>query len=405
MIYIGILLFFVVEYVRPSDIVPFLKPLHLNTILPGLLLAGTAFTNNGFTIRDIAKNRNFKYLIAYMFFFVVSSLFARVHYTAALTFKSVLGYFFIYFILVRNINTLSRLKGILVILVLAHLFLIVLNAQMFANFHERSYLLAGYFLGDGNDFALSLNIVLPMCLLLFMEAQGKISKLFYGVTALLFITTIILTQSRGGSLALAAATFYICMNTRRKFLSFALLGLGAMLLLVLATPQYMDRMRTISTYTTESSAYNRVLAWKSAIRIAFDHPLNGIGPGGFPSAFGQFYRPPGVGRTDMRWMNAHSIYFQLLGEVGFPALIVLLGIILSNLWTNFRIARELSGDKKLEIGFISGKLYTHLNASLIGFAVAGAFLSAIYYPHLYVVAALCTAAQLIHADYGKQGKL
>jgi len=105
----------------------------------------------------------------------------------------------------------------------------------------------------------------------------------------------------------------------------------------------------------------------------------------------------------MRWMNAHSIYFQLLGEVGLPALAVLLGIFLSNLKNNFRIARELSGDKKRESGYIAGKLYTHMNASLIGFAVAGAFLSAIYYPHLYVVVALSTAAQLIHADAGKEG--
>lgn len=404
MIYIGIILFFIFEYIRPSDLLPFLEPLHLNTILPGLLLVGSIFTHKGFSIRVISKSRNFRYMIAYMFFFVVSTVFARVHYSAVLTFKSMLGYMFIFFILVRNINTLSKLKGVLVILVFVHLFLIVLNAHLFANFHDRSYLLAGYFLGDGNDFALSLNIVVPLCLLLLFEARRKVAKLFYGVTLLLFIGAIILTQSRGGSLALAATTFYICMNSRKKLLSFALLGVGAVLLLALATPQYLDRMSTITNYDTESSAHARTLAWNSAIRMAIDHPLNGIGPGGFPNAFGMFYRPPGVGRTQMRWMNAHSIYFQLLGEVGFPALALLLVIFLSNMRTNFRIARALYGDEKRECEFMSGKLYTHLNGSLIGLAVAGAFLSALYYPHLYVVAALSTAAQLIHADMEKKEK-
>jgi hypothetical protein len=37
-----------------------------------------------------------------------------------------------------------------------------------------------------------------------------------------------------------------------------------------------------------------------------------------------------------------------------------------------------------------------LNASLIAFAVGGAFLSVAYYPHLYVLAGIFTAAQVTY---------
>ena len=44
-----------------------------------------------------------------------------------------------------------------------------------------------------------------------------------------------------------------------------------------------------------------------------------------------------------------------------------------------------------------------MNAGMVGFAVAGAFLSATYYPHMYVLTALLISARIIAArDAGLQ---
>jgi hypothetical protein len=106
-----------------------------------------------------------------------------------------------------------------------------------------------------------------------------------------------------------------------------------------------------------------------------------------------------VGRTDLKWLNAHSIYFKLLGELGFPGLIVLLAFLWKNLSFNQKIRKKLmkyADGKKAgveETSSIQAMLLT-INASIIGFSVAGAFLSGIYYPHLYVIMALSAAVQM-----------
>jgi len=40
------------------------------------------------------------------------------------------------------------------------------------------------------------------------------------------------------------------------------------------------------------------------------------------------------------------------------------------------------------------RLFICLNAGIIGFSIGGFFLSALYYPHMYVLAGLSTAAEL-----------
>ena len=44
MIYYGLLLFFIVEYVRPGDLVPGLNALRLNTLIPFGVVFGTLVT-------------------------------------------------------------------------------------------------------------------------------------------------------------------------------------------------------------------------------------------------------------------------------------------------------------------------------------------------------------------------
>ena len=93
----------------------------------------------------------------------------------------------------------------------------------------------------------------------------------------------------------------------------------------------------MTKYEADPSAQGRIMAWSSAIRMAVDHPLTGCGAGHFSVAFGRHYRPPGVGQTEMPWLNAHSIYFLALGEFGLSGIAFLLGLLITNLIRNERI--------------------------------------------------------------------
>jgi hypothetical protein len=141
---------------------------------------------------------------------------------------------------------------------------------------------------------------------------------------------------------------------------------------VAAPAGYFERMRTTAD-TEESSAQGRITAWKSGFGMALGNPLLGAGAGNFPVGFGRL--------NGGRWMTAHSIYFLLLGELGFPGLFLLIGLIWANLSANVSLQREV---RRLdpERAARMANLLSCGSASMVGFAIAGAFLSAAYYPHL-----------------------
>jgi putative inorganic carbon (HCO3(-)) transporter len=210
-------------------------------------------------------------------------------------------------------------------------------------------------------------------------------------TTCLLTLTIVGTQSRGGSIALGAIFLYLFLKCKKKVMG--LIGIVAVVMAVMffAPHEYFDRLASTADYETEGSAQGRIMAWKSAMRMAADHPLLGVGAGHFPVKYGIEYRPPGVGRTDIPWSNAHSVYFLILGEHGYTGIVFLLGLLISNLLRNRRKIIDLENINSLDLK-TERNLVVAIQASLIGFVIGGAFLSGLYYPHLYIVAALCEAA-------------
>jgi probable O-glycosylation ligase (exosortase A-associated) len=278
-------------------------------------------------------------------------------------------------------------------LVFVHVLVIALYPDVVLNPESRHYL-AGTFLGDGNDFSWSACIVIPFALFLAYSSDSKFMKVVYYGIFVLLILAVIGTQSRGASLALGVAIVYLIMKSRRKAL--ALFGFGVLVTVVLmfAPDAYFDRMGSLKDYETEGSAQGRILAWKTATSMALDHPLTGVGAGHFGVMFGFKYKPADyVGP----YLNAHSIYFVMLGEFGFPGAILLLGLIIGNVIRNERVIRSLRFSSS-PIDATSRSLMVAMQTALLGYAVGGMFLSGVFYPHLFVLAALMESARFIASD-------
>jgi probable O-glycosylation ligase (exosortase A-associated) len=311
-------------------------------------------------------------------------------------FRAVLGYAIIYFVMIKQIATLEKLKGVFIVLIVSHIVIAMLSPEIVLEPETRSYLnQAAPFLGDGNDFALSVSITLPLCLFLYLEAKKKFFKLFSLISFVLLTLCIVGTSSRGGFLALTGVTLYFFFKSPKKAKAFIGLLLLVFVIYLFAPPSFYLRIKTIKNYESESSASARIMVWKQAIKMAQAHPILGVGAGHFPIKFGTEFRPPGYPeRGGLAWLTAHSIYFLSLGELGFPGLIVLVYIIISNLLSNEKRIRSLKQINS-DISTTYQRLFICLNAALIGFAIGGGFLSALYYPHLYIIAGLITSGEFI----------
>jgi probable O-glycosylation ligase (exosortase A-associated) len=387
MSYIALLLFFILDYVRPISYVPELAVLKLNTLVPLVAFLGIFWSGSAAAASTwVWSDRSTRAIGVFLTLVTLSVLVADVQEFAWIRFNGALGFAALYWVMVSELTTIARIQGVFAMLVVVHVIVAALNPVIFINPEQRNYIASGAFLGDGNDFALSLDIALPLCLFLFLNAKAWLRPVWIAAL-LIMVACVVLSQSRGGTLGLGAMAVYYWFKSPKKFQTGATAAVIVVLILSFAPSAYFDRIRQIGD-TTEGSASSRLVAWGVGVRMALDNPLFGVGAGHFPTKFGNEYRPRDY---DGPQMTAHSVYFLALGELGFPGLAVLIYFIVSNLFANQRLLVELRnrhGSKTREV-----QLLASLSASVIAFATAGAFLSCLYYPHIYVIAALQASAR------------
>lgn len=389
------------EYARPGAFVPGLEATKINTLIPITLFAITLFTKGMRPFPEIFADRYSKWLTIYLGLVVISVPLADVTLYSFTVFKKVLGYYFLFVIIARLATSTRRLHGIFATLIVAHLFLIAMNPAVVLNPSLRSYIQGGTFLGDGNDFSLSLCILLPMAIELAQSARSKFVAMLSWAGLLLLVMAIIGTQSRGASLAMGGVFVFLWLFSKRKAATLAAFVVVGGALAIYASAAYFERMGTISHYEEDGSAEGRILAWKAGLRMAADHPLLGVGTGHFPVAYGSKYMRRDLGM--MPWLTAHSMYFLVLGEMGLPGIITLCSLVFGGAIATMSLRRRLlvptTGPPSAKAPDLA-RLLLLITASCIGFSIAGAFLSVAYYPHIFLLTGVMLSARSIAKNDG-----
>jgi putative inorganic carbon (HCO3(-)) transporter len=394
--YYWLLLVFFFEYARPASFIPFLRIPFLYTIIPLALMLVQHFAVGLRPYRDIFADKHAKWPIVIGVMVALGIVYADLQRAAYSTFIFVIGFVVLFIMVARIVTTLSRLRGVIAVLLFSHLFLLSMNPSVVLNPTQRQYILGATFLGDGNDFSLSMCILLPLAIYLTIGVKAWWLRIVCWAAVAVVLLGIIATQSRGASIGLAGVIVFLWLFSPRKVIGLVGVAIAGVVVLMYAPPEYFNRMRTITAYEDDGSAQGRIEAWKSAINMAIDHPLLGVGAGNFAPAFGAKYRTPGA--AGMPWLTAHSSYFLLLGELGFPGLIVLLSMILGNIGSNMKLRRMVlarAGPVPLPETRESTRALFLTAAAFIGFALAGAFLSAAYYPHIFVLSGMLVATRAI----------
>lgn len=394
MLYVGLLITIFVDYVRPDAYIPIISILKINTIIPILVLIGAIIYSDKNKNKKIIDHMNSKLLLFFIFLLVVSILISDVTLYSYKVFKVVIGFILWYYIIIKIVTDIDKLKGVFTIFVISHVLLVILNPNIILDPSTRTYITGNAFLGDGNDFALSASLTIPMCIFMIIENKNIYKRSLYIAAFIVLILAIIGTQSRGASLALFGTFIYLWWMSKQKIIGVLLMISVGVMVLSFAPPVYFERMNSIVNYESEGSAMGRIIAWKTAIRMANEYPLTGVGAGHFPVKLGTEFRPPEFGDENLPWITAHSSYFLILGELGLPGIVFFLTLIIGNYINNNKyIKTVMNGDINKELKTPYRNMFLMLNSSLVAFAIGGAFLSVAYYPHIYVLSGLIVAAQ------------
>lgn len=236
------------------------------------------------------------------------------------------------------------------------------------------------FIGGNNEIGLALIMTVPLMRYLHLQATKYWVKWGLMLAIGLTFVAILGTQSRGALVGLVAMATMLLWKTRKRFL---LLFLMAPVLF--AGYQFMpeswhDRMQTIETYQQDQSAMGRINAWEFAFNLAKDRPLIGGGNEAFTADLFARYAPHPQDVHD-----AHSIYFEVLGEHGYVGLVLFLLLGFFAWRTCTLVARQARPHPD---GQWMADLASMLQVSLVGYATSGAFLGLAYFDLYYHLIAL-----------------
>ncbi|HKP97268.1 MAG TPA: O-antigen ligase family protein [Fibrobacteria bacterium] len=259
---------------------------------------------------------------------------------------------------------------------------------------------------DENDAALVLVMLLPFsCLKVFAGEGGGLRRIALPLGVFFFtLCAIGLTLSRGGMVGTIPALAFCWLKSRNKALSLAVGGLVLGAALVFAPSNFKTEFESIGD-THENTAEARRYYWDLSVQMFEKRPVFGVGAMCWGNALYSGLLPSPDRRAHM---TPHSIYFQLLSELGLVGVFCWMGF----LTATFRELRELRG-ARLERGAalvldpsgdpaalarMAGAIRSlrHFSACLAigiaGYLVSGGFLSVLFYPGLALFAALAQAS-------------
>jgi putative inorganic carbon (hco3(-)) transporter len=247
--------------------------------------------------------------------------------------------------------------------------------------------LAGF--GDNNQAAIPLLMVLPILYYLSRQSVNRWVRYACLGTALLDILAVMSTWSRGAFIGLGVLAVALVVLSRRRLRALALVGTVAAIVLSIGSASYFDRIDTIRTAEDDGSFMGRVLAWEVSYAIARENPFFGEGFHGVqdPKIWQRY-----VYKVDIpeiyRHMElpkakaAHSIYFEIMGDIGFLGLFLYMMLMFAGFYYSRSIIKVSKRNPQLQWMY---DLAVMLRLSLIVYATAGAGVSMAWFEFFYIV--------------------
>jgi putative inorganic carbon (hco3(-)) transporter len=236
---------------------------------------------------------------------------------------------------------------------------------------------------DNNHLAAALLITLPLMNYLRMQSAHRGVRIGLWVAMGLTLLSILGSHSRGALLGLGAVVVVLWWRSQRKVASAVVLAISVAGAVAFMPANWTERMETISAYQEDGSAMGRITLWNISWKLALSRPLVGTGyTGPYNQAVVDTVEPGGAARA------VHSIYFELLGEHGFVAFALWLGLTLAALWHSWRLIRLTRDRPDLHWGRDLARM---AQVSIVAYLSAGAFLSLSYYDFYWTLLVVVAA--------------
>lgn len=244
-------------------------------------------------------------------------------------------------------------------------------------------------LDNPNNFAEYLTIFMPYGFAYAMSRKQSSVKFLYTLGMALPLLAILLTYSRSGWIALAAAVVvYIALYNYKLFPAFFVGGVFALPFI----PQSIyERILTIGNLNDSSSSY-RMDIWTGCFDMLKNYWFTGIGLG--PGAFARVFPEYAVGETTVV-MHSHMQFMEMMVEGGVLLFIAYIALVFG-LIRRSCVASGKAGDPMMKHFAVASC------ASIAGITLIGLFEYCWFYPRVmfafFISAGLCLAISRMISD-------
>lgn len=298
----------------------------------------------------------------------------------------------IFWLLANVVTTPHRLRFVAVALILCSMPLATATVKNFlaGNFYDAGSQRAGGLqngLGNPNDTALMLNLIMPLSIAVFLGTARPFVRVLCLLVIALNVLGVFLTLSRAGFLGLTTmAMVYFAKLVRRpsdRNWAFAMLFLGMLLLPVLPA-KYVRRIATITNIEadTTGSAQERWSDNAAAIKFVARHPIVGAGIGMDTLALNDV--------RGARWFRVHNVYLEYAVDLGLPGLLLFMTLFYG-VWSAARSSCRQTASVPAHRNLFL--LVEGVEISLIVFAVSAVFYPVAYHFYFYYIAGLALATR------------
>jgi O-antigen ligase len=375
--------YLLLEFGRPQDLVPALAPLHL----PGavsLMLMGALVLSRKVDLSD----RETRWFIGFLALMAAHVPLAANYYRVLQGTRYLFMTFVVYLAIVICVDRLTRFRTLIALWLGVHLLLAIHGIAK----HGEGI---GGFLEDENDFAMTMNMVVPMPLFLSLRERSATRKLLYISLGGVFMLATIFSFSRGGFVGLVAALLCGWARSPKKLRSAALIAMLGVLVSLYAREGYVERLDSVVDDRT-GTVEDRRHMWKFAWQMFLDNPVIGVGPDNFPVRFGEYEGNDKLHGVTRVWRAAHSLYFTLLPELGLAGVFIF-SAMLFHIWRDLAAIRRVGRQRLAGSAAASAMLaWAHaLEAGLVGFLVSSLFISTLYYPNFWIAMGFVVALRRI----------
>lgn len=240
--------------------------------------------------------------------------------------------------------------------------------------------------GNPNDLALMLNLLIPLTGALVLMTKRISLKSVAALTLLLSVTTVILTFSRAGFIALiVVALLSLVALVRRRLPGAAMAIVIAALVVPPMLPSgYLDRLNTITDMKKDAtgSAQGRWRDFGAALDVVIKHPVTGVGLGQDILALNE--------QRGATWRSVHNVYLQYAVDLGIPGAVLFVWLLTATFRGAKRVRIRAGRDPSLrDLAVLAGGV----QIALVAFAVESFFHPVAYQFFFFCVGGLSIALQ------------